>query len=161
MEKDITASGLFISQLHQITYDHIRARCRKYFTDLVPGKNVDLVPVGASLDEGLKFVLCSTSSSDTTRNIEELSGGQKSLLSLSYVFACALNRPSPLYLMDEIDAALDERNQNTVASIIASLFKDKMLFCVSHHPDFQAHATEVLTARMADGCTLIVSPRRT
>jgi chromosome segregation ATPase len=40
-----------------------------------------------------------------------LSGGQKSLLSMSFVFALANCKPGPVYLLDEIDAALDERYQ--------------------------------------------------
>jgi structural maintenance of chromosome 4 len=40
-----------------------------------------------------------------------LSGGQKSLLSMSFIFALAGHKASPVYLLDEIDAALDERYQ--------------------------------------------------
>lgn len=149
-------SGNFIAQLHQLTYERIRVRTRQYFADLVTDKAIDLVPVKEAMEAGLKFVLIAANGA--RRGIDELSGGQKSLLSLSYVFACALHRQYPLYLMDEIDAALDEKNQKVVARIISKLFQNKIIFCVSHHPDFQVHAAEVLTARMVDEKTAIRGP---
>ncbi|ETN77969.1 hypothetical protein NECAME_10670 [Necator americanus] len=55
------------------------------------------------------------------KQIENLSGGEKTLASLSLVFALHHYRPTPLYVMDEIDAALDFRN----VSIIAHYVKDR------------------------------------
>ncbi|WKX98391.1 hypothetical protein Q1695_013798 [Nippostrongylus brasiliensis] len=55
------------------------------------------------------------------KQIENLSGGEKTLASLSLVFALHHYRPTPLYVMDEIDAALDFRN----VSIIAHYIKDR------------------------------------
>ena len=90
----------------------LRERCQRYFGDLVPGRKVDLVRVdpAASLEEGLKFVLLSEaahveekkSATDRTRSTAELSGGQRALLGLSFVFAAALHKRSPLYLLDEV-----------------------------------------------------------
>ena len=47
-----------------------------------------------------------------------LSGGEKTLSSLSLVFALHQYKPTPIYVMDEIDAALDFRNVSIVASYI-------------------------------------------
>jgi structural maintenance of chromosome 4 len=44
------------------------------------------------------------------KNIGNLSGGEKTLSSLALVFALHHYKPTPLYVMDEIDAALDFRN---------------------------------------------------
>ena len=46
--------------------------------------------------------------------IENLSGGEKTLSSLSLVFALHTYKPNPLYVMDEIDAALGERGRGRV-----------------------------------------------
>jgi hypothetical protein len=61
----------------------------------------------------------------TEKSTAELSGGQMALLGLSFVFAAALHRRSPLYLLDEVDAALDESNQKTVGAIINKIFDDE------------------------------------
>ena len=49
------------------------------------------------------------------KNIANLSGGEKTLSSLSLVFALHHYRPTPLYVMDEIDAALGEKAERSVA----------------------------------------------
>ena len=52
------------------------------------------------------------------KNITNLSGGEKTLSSLALVFALHHYKPSPLYVMDEIDAALDFKNVSIVAHYI-------------------------------------------
>ena len=52
------------------------------------------------------------------KNISNLSGGEKTLSSLALVFALHHYKPTPLYVMDEIDAALDFRNVSIVANYI-------------------------------------------
>lgn len=52
------------------------------------------------------------------KSISNLSGGEKTLSSLALVFALHYYKPSPLYFMDEIDAALDFRNVSIVANYI-------------------------------------------
>lgn len=60
------------------------------------------------------------------KNISNLSGGEKTLSSLALVFALHHYKPTPLYVMDEIDAALDFKN----VSIVANYIKVNMM-CVS------------------------------
>ena len=62
------------------------------------------------------------------KNISNLSGGEKTLSSLALVFALHHYKPSPLYVMDEIDAALDFKN----VSIVAHYIKVGMVDC-SHY----------------------------
>ena len=52
------------------------------------------------------------------KNISNLSGGEKTLSSLALVFALHHYKPTPLYVMDEIDAALDFRNVSIVGNYI-------------------------------------------
>lgn len=52
------------------------------------------------------------------KNISNLSGGEKTLSSLALVFALHHYKPSPFYVMDEIDAALDFKNVSIVAHYI-------------------------------------------
>lgn len=57
------------------------------------------------------------------KNISNLSGGEKTLSSLALVFALHYYKPSPLYFMDEIDAALDFKNVSIVANYINVSFQ--------------------------------------
>jgi structural maintenance of chromosome 4 len=62
--------------------------------------------------------------------IMNLSGGEKTLSSLSLVFALHQYKPTPIYVMDEIDAALDFRNVSIVASYIRERTRNDAQFIV-------------------------------
>lgn len=61
------------------------------------------------------------------KKISNLSGGEKTLSSLALVFALHYYKPSPLYVMDEIDAALDFKN----VSIVGHYIKVSMSFSIT------------------------------
>lgn len=66
----------------------------------------------------------------TWKTVSNLSGGEKTLASLALVFALHCYRPCPIYVMDEIDAALDFRNVSIVASYIRSRTNESAQFIV-------------------------------
>lgn len=65
------------------------------------------------------------------KNIQNLSGGEKTLSSLALVFALHTYKPTPLYVMDEIDAALDFKNVSIVANYIKEKTKDAQFIVIS------------------------------
>jgi len=65
------------------------------------------------------------------KNITNLSGGEKTLSSLALVFALHYYKPSPLYVMDEIDAALDFKNVSIVANYIKDRTKNAQFIIIS------------------------------
>ncbi|EDO40646.1 predicted protein [Nematostella vectensis] len=65
------------------------------------------------------------------KNISNLSGGEKTLSSLALVFALHHFKPTPLYVMDEIDAALDFRNVSIVANYIKERTKNAQFIIIS------------------------------
>lgn len=65
------------------------------------------------------------------KNISNLSGGEKTLSSLSLVFALHHYKPTPLYVMDEIDAALDFKNVSIVANYIQERTKNAQFIIIS------------------------------
>ena len=65
------------------------------------------------------------------KNISNLSGGEKTLSSLSLVFALHHYKPTPLYVMDEIDAALDFKNVSIVANYIKERTKNAQFIIIS------------------------------
>lgn len=88
----------------------ISLRLKEMYQMITMGGNAELELVD-SLDpfsEGLLFSVMPPKKS--WKNISNLSGGEKTLSSLALVFALHHYRPTPLYVMDEIDAALDFRN---------------------------------------------------
>jgi len=65
------------------------------------------------------------------KNISNLSGGEKTLSSLALVFALHHYKPTPLYVMDEIDAALDFRNVSIVANYVKERTKNAQFIIIS------------------------------
>ncbi len=91
-------------------FSTISLRLKEMYQMITMGGNAELELVD-SLDpfsEGILFSVMPPKKS--WKNIGNLSGGEKTLSSLALVFALHHYRPTPLYVMDEIDAALDFRN---------------------------------------------------
>ena len=87
------------------SYELIRTNFAKIFSDMYPQAEAELIMVDKN--DVLKGFELGMSRKGILKNIGELSGGQKSLLALSFILGMLLYRPCPFYFLDEIDAALD------------------------------------------------------
>jgi chromosome segregation protein len=66
------------------------------------------------------------------RRLSLLSGGERSLAALAYLFAVFRARPSPFYLMDEVEAALDDVNLHRFLDLLHEFRNEAQLLVVSH-----------------------------
>jgi len=66
-------------------------------------------------------------------NLDSMSGGEKSLTALAFIFALQKHRPAPFYVLDEIDAALDKENSKIVADLVKGLSKDYQFIVITHN----------------------------
>jgi structural maintenance of chromosome 4 len=99
-------------------FSQISLRLKEMYQMITMGGNAELELVD-SLDpfsEGILFSVMPPKKS--WKNISNLSGGEKTLSSLALVFALHHYKPTPLYVMDEIDAALDFRNVSVEAGLL-------------------------------------------
>lgn len=64
-------------------------------------------------------------------SLNELSGGQRSLFALAFIFSLQKQRPSPIYILDEVDAALDMSYTENIASMIKNNFQESQFLVVS------------------------------
>ncbi len=64
-----------------------------------------------------------------------LSGGQKTLVALAFIFAVQEFEPAPFYLLDEIDAALDKVNSKKVADLLDEYAKKTQIIIISHNDE--------------------------
>lgn len=60
-------------------------------------------------------------------SLAELSGGQRSLVALSLILAMLLYKPAPLYILDEVDAALDLSHTQNIGQMLKNHFKDSQV----------------------------------
>ena len=66
------------------------------------------------------------------KKLSLLSGGERSLTALAYLFAVFRSRPSPFYVMDEVEAALDDVNLHRFLGLVAEFRRTAQLIIVSH-----------------------------
>ncbi len=71
-------------------------------------------------------------SGKNVRKLSLLSGGERSLTALAYLFAVFRSRPSPFYVMDEVEAALDDVNLHRFLGLVAEFRNEAQLVIVSH-----------------------------
>ena len=71
-------------------------------------------------------------SGKNVRKLSLLSGGERSLTALAYLFAVFRSRPSPFYVMDEVEAALDDVNLHRFLDLVAEFRNEAQLVIVSH-----------------------------
>jgi chromosome segregation protein len=95
-----------------------------------------------------------------TRRLSLLSGGEKALVALAFVFAVFLARPSPFYILDEVEAALDDANIDRFLQLVRR-FSDRAQFVIVTHQKRTMDAADVLygVSMAADGVTEVVSRR--
>ncbi|KAJ2365926.1 Structural maintenance of chromosomes protein 4 [Coemansia sp. RSA 2610] len=112
-------------------FNVISYKLKEMYQMITLGGNAELELVD-SLDpfsEGIVFSVMPPKKS--WKNISNLSGGEKTLSSLALVFALHQYKPTPLYVMDEIDAALDFRNVSIVANYIKERTRNAQFVIIS------------------------------
>ncbi|OWY59816.1 hypothetical protein B7486_72525, partial [cyanobacterium TDX16] len=71
-------------------------------------------------------------SGKNVKKLSLLSGGERSLTALAFLFAVFRARPSPFYVLDEVEAALDDVNLHRFLDLLAEFRQDAQLLVVSH-----------------------------
>ena len=96
------------------------------------------------------------------KEIAKLSGGEKTLSSLSLVFAVHHYKPSPLYCLDEIDAALDYRNVSIVGQYLQKRAKDCQFIIISLRNNMFELANQLVGIYMVNNITstVVFNPRK-
>ncbi|PIA44296.1 hypothetical protein AQUCO_01700121v1 [Aquilegia coerulea] len=87
------------------------------------------------------------------KNIANLSGGEKTLSSLALVFALHHYKPTPLYVMDEIDAALDFKNVSIVGHYVKDRTRDAQFVIISLRNNMFELADRLIGIYKTDNCT--------
>jgi chromosome segregation protein len=89
-----------------------------------------------------------------------LSGGERSLGALAFLFALMLARPSPFYVLDEVDAALDDANITRFLELIER-YRDRAQFIIITHQQLTMEIADTLygVSMAGDGVSTVLSRR--
>jgi chromosome segregation protein len=101
-----------------------------------------------------------TPAGKATRKLSLLSGGEKALVALAFVFAVFLARPSPFYILDEVEAALDDANIDRFLQLVRR-FSNRAQFVIVTHQKRTMDAADVLygVSMGNGGITKVISRR--
>lgn len=124
------------------------------FRTLLPGTNAKLVPQqGKTVLDGLEFKVAF---GDVWKeSLNELSGGQRSLVALSLILALLLFNPAPIYILDEVDAALDLSHTQNIGKMLKMHFQKSQFIIVSLKDGMFNNANVLFRTKFSDGMSSV------
>ncbi|KAL8141468.1 hypothetical protein V2J09_014500 [Rumex salicifolius] len=124
------------------------------FSTLLPGTSAKLEPPeGGSFLDGLEVKVAF--GGVWKQSLSELSGGQRSLLALSLILALLLFKPAPLYILDEVDAALDLSHTQNIGRMIKAHFPHSQFIVVSLKEGMFNNANVLFRTKFVDGVSTV------
>lgn len=136
------------------TYQSVSEDFGNIFADLLPGSFAKLVPVNPmDVTKGLEVKV--KLGPVWKESLVELSGGQRSLIALSLIMAFLHFKPAPMYILDEVDAALDLSHTQNIGHLIKTRFKGAQFIVVSLKEGMFTNANRVFRTRFQDGTSIV------
>lgn len=141
----------------QLTFKQVSKYFSEIFKKLAPQGHAQLVMKKGDTDQGeeedsqdsvplveqftgVGIKVSFTGNKAEMRDMQQLSGGQKSLVALTLIFAIQKCDPAPFYLFDEIDQALDSNHRKAVADMINELAGNAQFITTTFRPELLEHA---------------------
>ncbi|KAM0672356.1 chromosome segregation ATPase [Ordospora colligata] len=151
LEKDKLAINQSVMRLDDLglserrkAFKHINGRLGKFLRYFIPDSD-------ARIDEEAGEYVLRVKVGSWKECLEELSGGQRSLVALSLIFSMLTYRPSPFYVFDEIDSALDLSHTQSIGEIIRNEFGNAQFLVVSLKNGMFDNANSIFKVFMHDG----------
>lgn len=136
------------------TYKKVSVDFGNIFSDLLPGSFAKLVPIDDNdVTKGLEVKV--KLGTVWKESLVELSGGQRSLVALSLIMALLQFKPAPMYILDEVDAALDLSHTQNIGHLIKTRFKGSQFIVVSLKEGMFTNANRVFRTRFQDGTSMV------
>jgi len=115
------------------TFTGIAKNFARVFEDLTGGEGyLDLTNTENPLEGGVD-IRVRTSAEKKLTHLRSLSGGEKSITALALLFAIQEHTPTPFYVLDEIDAALDKENSEKLARLLKKYSDQAQMIVISHN----------------------------
>ena len=130
------------------------------FTRLFPGGRgrLELVDPGDLLSSGIDIE--AQPAGKNVKKLSLLSGGERALVALAFLFSIFRARPSPFYLLDEVEAALDDVNLQRFLGLVSDLRERAQVLIVTHQKRTMEAAQILYGVTMAkDGVSQVVAQR--
>ena len=123
------------------------------FGELLPGNTCKLVAPATDFSEGLEVKVCL--GKVWKQSLTELSGGQRSLIALSLILSLLQFSPAPMYILDEVDAALDLSHTQNIGKLLKNRFHGSQFILVSLKDGMYQNANCLFRTKFVDGVSKV------
>ena len=138
----------------QKAWEQVTASFGSIFSTLLPGTQAKLQPPeGLTILEGLEVKVAF--GNVWKESFSELSGGQRSLIALSLILAMLLFKPAPIYILDEVDAALDLSHTQNIGVMLKQHFKQSQFIVVSLKDGMLNNANVLFRTKFVEGMSTV------
>lgn len=135
-------------------WDQVNKDFGSIFSSVLPGSSAKLQPPeGMDVLDGLEVRVAMGGVWKET--LTELSGGQRSLVALSLILSLLLFKPAPLYILDEVDAALDLSHTQNIGHMLKTHFKSSQFILVSLKDGMFNNANVLFRTKFVDGMSTV------
>ncbi|XP_007951938.2 structural maintenance of chromosomes protein 2 [Orycteropus afer afer] len=142
------------NQALNIAWQKVNKDFGSIFSTLLPGANAMLAPPeGQTVLDGLEFKVALGNT--WKENLTELSGGQRSLVALSLILSMLLFKPAPIYILDEVDAALDLSHTQNIGQMLRTHFTHSQFIVVSLKEGMFNNANVLFKTKFMDGVSTV------
>ena len=151
LSRVIKAVDQEIQSVFAAAYADVSTNFATLFDGLFPGGTGRLVLTDPDdmLNTGIEVE--AKPSGKNVKKLSLLSGGERSLTALAFLFAVFRSRPSPFYVMDEVEAALDDVNLHRFLGLLAEFRREAQLLIVSHQKRTMEAGDSLLGVTMQPG----------
>ena len=146
-----------IAEVFTAAMDDTNTHYRRIFETLFPGGegHLELDDPSDPLNSGVE--IHARPAGKKVKRLSLLSGGERSLASLALLIAIYMSRPSPFYALDEVEAALDDRNLSRLLQVIGELGERSQLIVVTHQKRTMQIAETLYGVSMRGGVSTVLS----
>ena len=149
-----------VEQIFAAAYADVEREFEQVFSVLFPGGSGRLVLTDPDdlLTSGVEVE--ARPPGKKVKRLSLLSGGERSLTAVAFLVAIFRARPSPFYVLDEVEAALDDRNLSRLVDLLADLKATSQLIIITHQKRTMEVADSLYGVSMrGDGITQVISQR--
>lgn len=146
-----------IAEVFTVALEDINTHYRRIFATLFPGGegHLELDDPADPLNAGVE--IHARPAGKKVKRLSLLSGGERSLASLALLIAIYMSRPSPFYALDEVEAALDDRNLSRLLQVLGELGERSQLIVVTHQKRTMQMAQTLYGVSMREGVSAVLS----
>lgn len=146
-----------IAEVFTAALEDINTHYRRIFETLFPGGegHLELDDPSNPLNSGVE--IHARPAGKKVKRLSLLSGGERSLASLALLIAIYMSRPSPFYALDEVEAALDDRNLSRLLQVIGELGERSQLIVITHQKRTMQIAETLYGVSMRGGVSTVLS----